>query len=108
MISLVIPGNMIIAGSTQSGKTTWITSLILSRDKTFSKPVSRVHYYYSEWQPIFNRLEMNGVMFEQGPPNVDTMDNIEPYSIIVLDDLMSSLCKSKELMELFTVKSHHR
>jgi hypothetical protein len=108
MDKLAVPFCLISAGSTQSGKSTFIKKLILERDQVFKQPFENVYYFYTEWQPAFTELEVRGVQFEQGAPTVETFSEIPRNSLVILDDLMTSLCKSTELVDLVTIKSHHK
>lgn len=75
----------------------------------FTKPFTAIYYFYNEWQSIFDLMEAElGVTFEQGPPNADSFNKMEPGSCCIIDDQMSQMCNSKELVEIFTVKSHHK
>lgn len=93
---------------TSCGKTTFLKKFILEQEKIVSPPFRSIWYFYLEWQPIFLELERHGVHLEQGAPSMDTIDKIPPMSCIVLDDLLTDMCKSKDLVQLFTVKSHHQ
>src|SRR5437870_1527493 len=95
------PFTLTLCGSTSSGKTFWLKKYIENaiENKTFKKIV----YHYSVWQPLFD--DMSGVEFREGLPDNDSL--AVPEGLCVLDDMLASLCKSKFLLELFTVKSHH-
>lgn len=104
MVTLQIPFTMTIAGSTFSGKTCFVRELIKNRHVLFDEQVTKVYYHYSVWQPIFTKMEKDGVVFVEGLPN---MDELQPNSWLVLDDLFSQLAKSPNMETLFCVRSHH-
>lgn len=105
MVTLQNPFTMTIAGSTSSGKTYFVRDLIKNRDKLFNEPVNKIYYHYSIWQDIFTEMEKeDGIIFIEGLPN---MDELEPHSWLILDDLFSQLARNKDMEELFCVKSHH-
>lgn len=96
------PSCTVIAGPSQSGKTTFLSSLIASRERMFAPPVGRVIYCYGQYQSAFDA--MSNVEFVQGPDYERLLDPSVP-TLLVLDDLMSH--PSLELVKLFTVTAHH-
>jgi hypothetical protein len=103
-VQLQVPFTMIVAGTTSSGKSSWIRKLMKQRAEMFSQPVNRVYYHYAVWQPAFADASDEAIEYHEGLPNVD---ELEPHSLLVLDDLMTQLAKDKSMMDLFCVKSHH-
>lgn len=97
------PTTITISGSTGCGKTTLLKK-ILRNPNLFSIIPNRIIYCYGVWQESFN--EMTGVEFRRGIdiPNLD----ITQHTILIFDDLMSEIVKSKTAEELFTLGSHHR
>ena len=97
------PCTIAISGATGCGKTTFLTKL-LKETELFSNPPDRVIYCYGAWQSIFN--DMSGVEFRSGVdiPHTTT----DEHTVIVLDDLMNDVFKSKNAEDLFTKGSHHK
>ena len=92
-----------IGGTTGSGKTTWLRRL-LETPKIFSLAPERIIYCYGTWQKAFN--EMTGIEFRKG---LDIPKDFNgEHTVIILDDLMSEVVKSKTAEELFTQGSHHK
>jgi hypothetical protein len=49
-------------------------------------------------------LEIDNITFIKGLPEVENINN----SVIIFDDLMSQVVDDKNVLNLFTVGSHHR
>ncbi len=49
-------------------------------------------------------VEIDNITFIKGIPEVENIN----YSVIILDDLMSKVMDDKNVLNLFTVGSHHR
>jgi len=75
-------------------------------------PIS-ILYCYSVYQPLYETMKQKSsvpVHFHEGLPTsqqFDEMDN-DSFHIIILDDLMEQIVKSKEMTELFSVYCHHK
>lgn len=105
MVTLLVPFTMTIAGSSSSGKTYFVKQLISRGNSVFSAPFTSIHYHYTAWQPLFTDMEKEeGIVFSEGLPS---LDELEPGSLLVLDDLFTQLAQNKDLVDLFCVKSHH-
>lgn len=102
------PFTMLIAGPTQSGKTTWFKN-VLETGRVQPKP-QRIIWLYAQWQPLYESMKTY-VEFYQGIPewlNQPDAINRQTTNLIVLDDLMDSAVDSKMVSSLFTEGSHHR
>lgn len=96
------PTNLILSGITGAGKTFWIKRL-LSEPSMFKIPPKRIIFCYSIWQDAYKN--MPGVEFRKG---LDIPKDLGGSStILVLDDLMTDVMKSKPAEDLFTKGSHH-
>jgi len=91
-----------IAGPSQSGKTTLIERIIRLKDDLFQEPITNV-YWFCAYIP---EEKLEGVIYKIGLPN-SILNDIEPYSIIILDDFMKELSNSNELTMLMTKAVHH-
>ena len=58
------PFTMIVAGPTGCGKTDWIKRLIARSKIAIEPQISRIIYFYGEWQKAFD--EMKNVDFHAG------------------------------------------
>ena len=80
---------------------------IIKNNKHLFKPeVDKFIYCYSEWQPLYENMlvEIENITFVKGLPDLENLEN----SVIILDDLMSQVVDDKNILNLFTVGSHHR
>jgi hypothetical protein len=106
MVTLQAPFTMTIAGSTSCGKTYFVKQLIEKRKQLIDAHLTNIYYNYAEWQSIFSDMELqDDVKFAEGLPNIN---ELEPNSLLILDDLFMQLANNKELVDLFCVKSHHK
>ena len=104
------PCSIIIAGPSQSGKTTFTVSLL--KNKTiFNKDIKKIVYCYGTWQDNFNKMkkEIKGIQFYEGiPDNINSLFKLnERPGILILDDLMHDCTSSQQVVDLFTRGSHH-
>ena len=100
---------MVIAGPTQSGKTTWMNNLIHHPTDWIQPSPQRIVWCYSQWQPMYD--SMPGVQFVKGlPPNLedDGYFDLRVRNLLILDDLMSEAGKDQRVTHLYTRGSHHR
>jgi pyruvate-formate lyase len=63
----------------------------------------RILWCYGEYQTLYGIVD--GVDFQQGLPDLDTLDPRDKH-LIILDDLMDEA--DQRVASLFTKKSHHR
>lgn len=108
------PATMMVVGPTQSGKSHFVEKLLQSHlIKYPTRKAIRIHVYYTQWQPLYDRLKEthgNHIAFTQGLPEVD--DNLESIdskvnNVWVLDDLMDEAIQSPVISQLFT-RGRHR
>ena len=100
---------MVIAGPTQSGKSTWTNTLLQQLPKWIQPCPQRIVWCYTQWQPLYEH--MRGVEFVKGIPH-DLEDegyfNPNVKNLLVLDDLMTEVGKDQRITHLYTRGSHHR
>jgi hypothetical protein len=75
--------------------------------------LSQILYAYSEWQEKFDVMEktLSNIEFHQGLPTgsfIDAWSSEGDSQVLILDDLMTSVCSSADMVQLYTVKCHHR
>ena len=109
------PTTMVLTGCTQSGKTTWIKRLVQNLDDLFPlDPPKSVLYCYAIFQPVFTEMQSEHIKveFHEGVPSEDTINSYKKenpgHCIIILDDLMQTICHSKTIENVFTRGSHHQ
>lgn len=101
------PFTCMLAGPSQSGKTSLLVNILLNMQTLIDKPPTRIVYCYSAEQAVFGELVNLNIEFQQGLPNVDEFDP-RTNNMIILDDLMSECERDKSIQSLFTVHSHHK
>ena len=67
-------------------------------------------YHYGAWQHRFTEVESSDSRFEfvEGLPTHDDVPRGTMHTVMVIDDLMVEVSKSKTAMDIFTKQSHHR
>lgn len=107
------PARVIIAGPSNSGKTTLLCNILKRQTAFFKHPVTKAYWYYGVKQPALETLHDLGVVTREGLPN-DIEEDFptacpanETY-IIVLDDLMEEALKDPTILAIFTKWSHHK
>lgn len=102
---------MTVCGSTKSGKTTFVRRIIDEKTHMFTEPAHKILYCYSLWTDSFTDMEksINDIEFHKGLPeeNILTAFCDNRHNILVLDDLMADITKSKTADTLFMVCAHH-
>lgn len=116
-IDIDLPKNMLIAGSTQSGKTHFVKRLLLESERVFKPRIDRIIYSYGAWQPIFDELLAHFgdmIEFRTDIPSKEELTKLWQEqggeTLLVLDDKMGSLkdnAKGAEILEIICVISHH-
>ena len=77
-----------------------------------SRKARRIHLFYTQWQPLYDRLRAthgSSISFTQGLPEVkDNLENIDDkvHNLWVLDDLMEEAVQSPIISQLFTRGGH--
>ena len=101
------PFNMVISGSSNSGKTEFVFRLIKHADVMISPPVDLIIYCYNEYQNRFK--EIKGVYFHHGfEESLISKEKLKGRCVLlILDDMMSTI-DPDVLSKTFTIYSHHR
>lgn len=104
-----------ICGPSNSGKTLFITKLLLNANDMFTIKPKFILFYYKEWQENYDKIkQIDGckvTFIKHAPQSVElVLDELKQYplsspKICILDDMLAHL--SSYLEELFTVVSHH-
>ena len=103
----ICPFNMVISGSSNTGKTEFVMRLIKYNKELITPPVDKIYYCYKEYQEKFKEVE--GVEFFEGfDESIISKENLEGGSVLlILDDLMTQI-QENILLDIFLVYSHHR
>ena len=97
---------MCVSGPSQSGKTEFVLRLLDQRDELFRNPLGKILWCYGIHDAnLQNILHSKGYKTLRGLPKEQ---DIEPYSICVLDDLLSESESSKEVTNMCTRAAHHK
>lgn len=95
----------VVSGPSTSGKTVFVTQLIQHRRELFRKPVKGVKWFYSSEggePPASQHIKSFKGLPKQWTRLVD------PWDIVVLDDLLIETATNKVLTAAFTRLAHHK
>jgi hypothetical protein len=105
------PFTCLVAGATQSGKTTWTRRLLngwkyLINMKKTNK--LKVLWFHGHKQDIHKKnINDVDIKYLETMPDIEILNNEKP-DIIVIDDLMDKMNDDKDTPILFTKISHHK
>ena len=103
-IKLIHPFSLIISGPTSSGKSTLLFKLLENLHQNTKPVIEKVVFIYGVYQEAFKKYPK--IFFTDDLDYMDVKTDVP--TVIVLDDVMSSINNSKKLEELFTRGVHHR
>ena len=103
------PSSILVVGPTRSGKTVWVTDLLINKEQRFHPSPDRIVYCYRHWQSSYTRLQHHDptIRWHEGLPTTVLMDQFEDQ-IVVIADLMETGMNDSSLMSIFTEGSHHK
>ena len=116
---LTTPFTMLVAASSNSGKTELVRDLLINHYLMFEKPLEEIIWLYhknAKEEDLFHDLSTRLnvlITFIEGFPAKDISDGAlfksdkNAIKCIVLDDCVVSALKSPNFLDLFTVLSHH-
>ena len=97
---------MCVVGPSHSGKSTFVLQLLDNRRVLFHNPINRVVWCYGIYQHHLNTILQQKRYIAHA--DIIPMSEIEPYDIIVLDDLLQESKTSKDVTAMFTRAAHHK
>ena len=103
------PFTCLIAGPTQSGKTTILKKILELNSFYIDNPPTIIVYCYARWQEVYDKLKLvvPRIEFKQGLADIDEFQ-ANDSNLIILDDLMDECEKDKTILNLFTTDSHQK
>ena len=111
-VAIRSPSPILVVGPTGSGKTHLVKTILSRIDEAFDEKVHEVLYCYGIWQDFFDEIKSSSqvpIEFIQGFgdfPSEKLSD--KQHRLVIVDDLMNELSKSKDIVDMFTKKSHHQ
>ena len=119
------PFNMLVAGPTQSGKTTWVTHLLYHANDLLETPPSSVHWYSPHSTPPHIHSSLPFPLFHHGnqlpwgkvkedDDEINEEDEEKKVhlpsegDVIVIDDFAQEMVNSRDLTNFLSKHSHHR
>ena len=94
------------AGPSQSGKTSFVLNLLDRRKDIFKCATNRVIWCYGIYQAKLNSLLQSKDFILHS--NIIDVNDIQPFDIVVLDDLIHESKNSQDVTAMFTRAAHHK
>ena len=102
---LLTPFSLLMAGASQSGKSTLVHKIVENVKWLFDKTPDRLYICYGQMQPLYKRIEQSSpcpvTMIEGLPSDLET----RPNSLLIIDDLQG--INGEVVSEWFIKKCHH-
>ena len=105
------PFSLILAGSSQSGKTTWLVNLLLRAEKLINTTLEYIVVFMGTEDSPF--LHLKSVFGDKLRCVAGLPETFDPYidrnkaGLFIIDDLMRAAAVDKNIGELFTKRGHH-
>ena len=98
-LSFKHPFTCMLAGPSQSGKSTLLANILEYNQVLITPTPTRILYCYARWSDGFNKLKLISpkIEFHEGLPDIDTFA-VRDNNLLILDDLMSQRKKTKRCL----------
>lgn len=109
-LKFVAPFQLLCAGSTMSGKSSWVFKLIEYNRSMITPSPDRIVYCYSIYQKKFDDLKRKipYIEFINGlPPNEEDFFDRNKNNLLIFDDLAAECNNNSRIAEWFVKGSHH-
>lgn len=102
------PFNCIIAAPTMGGKTYMIREILKFKNDLISPEPTNIIYCYKSWQKSYDLMKSydKSIIFHEGIYDMTKLKSINK-NLIILDDLMIECINNPDILNLFTVGTHH-
>ena len=109
-ISFKSPCTGLICGPTGCGKSQLVFNMLKDLDILFDKKVEKIYYFYSVWQNLFDKCNLQNITFINKKPDEKFIKEIAngDHCVLIIDDFQMSALKDEFIANLFTRESHHR
>ena len=104
-LKLIHPFSLIISGPTSSGKSTLLFQILDNLQENTKGTIKKVIFIYGVYQEVYENYP--SIYFTDDLNWMDP-DVKDESTIIILDDVMSSINNSKNIEELFTRRVQHK
>ena len=100
---------MLMAGSSQSGKTTTVLQWLINKEKIFETPFEKITYIYgSVFQQSFKNPLLKNIEFTD---SLEKFYNLKNYGknghLLILDDTLDVVGNNDQMVSLATKDVHH-
>jgi hypothetical protein len=99
------PFSCLVAGPSQSGKTTLLLSILKHARQMINPAPDRIMYCYEQEQEAFSTVP--GIELHHGLPDTQDFDP-RIHNLVILDDLMDQADCNPAIQKMFTVDTHHK
>ena len=102
------PSTIIIAGNTNSGKSSFVQKLIRYKNQLITPRINRIIYCFSEYKPrlAYDHMTTYSRGYSESLISKEKLGS-DSETLLVIDDLSDEV-KPDEMTRLFTKLSHHR
>jgi hypothetical protein len=112
-LPITSPSSIIVAGSSFSGKTYFISKLLQNKAEMFTHEPVEILFVYSVWQELYDEMseKVQGIKFIDFMPTISEIEEFTSSGeakLLIFDDRMADLKDFNGFEKLFTVFCHHR